>query len=148
MKGRNVLFIITLLILTTALASAYLDHDEIKILRDRGKILSLETIIDKYRERYREQGRIIETELEQRKSRYIYELRILGEDGIVKGLYYDATTGELLIYEVYERDEKGRIRALEYDAHSGELLRIEKVDDDEDDDDDEDEDDDEDDDDD
>ena len=70
------------------------DHDEIRQLRHSGQIQSLETIIAKHR-RERPGGQLLEAELEFEQGRYVYELKILGEDGVVREFEYDARSGEL-----------------------------------------------------
>lgn len=86
-----------LLVLSTAVPADQ-DHDTSKRLREAGKILSLEAIVDKYRQHYGG-GRILEAELEFERGRYVYEIEFLGQDGRVRELEYDARTGELLDIE-------------------------------------------------
>ena len=73
------------------------DYIEAKRLRDVGEILSLEEILSKVRRTY--PGRILELELEYEKGRVIYELEILGTDRVVREIYIDAKSGELLSVE-------------------------------------------------
>jgi len=73
------------------------DYIEAKRLRDEGEIKSLEEILKNVRKAY--PGRILEVELEDEKGRIIYELEILGDDSIVREIYIDATSGELLSIE-------------------------------------------------
>lgn len=70
------------------------DHDEIRRLRGAGQILSLETIIANHRREYRG-GQLLEAELEFERGHYVYELKILGNDGTVREFEYDARTGAL-----------------------------------------------------
>jgi uncharacterized membrane protein YkoI len=84
-------------------APAGRDHDEIRRLRSAGKILSLETIIAQHRRQYRD-GQLLEAELELEKGRYLYELKFLGDDGVVREFEYDARTGEL--WRVEDEKEK------------------------------------------
>lgn len=70
------------------------DHDKARQLRGAGEILSLATIIANHRRQY-PGGRLLEAELESRRDRYVYELKILGEDGVVREFEYDARSGEL-----------------------------------------------------
>ena len=87
-------------------APAGRDHDEIRRLRNAGKILSLETIIAQHRRQYRD-GQLLEAELELEleKGRYLYELKFLGDDGVVREFEYDARTGELWHVERKEEQE-------------------------------------------
>jgi len=88
---------------TTALAvawpaSADEDHVAARRLRDSGEILSLEKIAE--HARGAKAGEILETELEQKKGRYIYEVEILDRDGQVWELELDAKTGDLIKMEI------------------------------------------------
>ncbi|MEJ2344540.1 MAG: PepSY domain-containing protein [Gammaproteobacteria bacterium] len=80
------------------------DQDEALYLRRQGKILPLETIIRKAREQY--QGRLIESELEEHDGHYTYEIELVGPDGIVHKLRYDAHTGQPVSDTVKNRREK------------------------------------------
>jgi len=64
------------------------DHDETKRLLKSGNILSLEVILEKLRPRY--PGKILEVELERKSNHIVYEVEIVGDDGIVHELYIDA----------------------------------------------------------
>ncbi len=85
-------------------APAGRDHDEIRRLRSAGKILSLETIIAQHRHQHQD-GQLLEAELELEKGRYLYELKFLGDDGVVREFEYDARTGELWHVERKEEQE-------------------------------------------
>lgn len=105
---------------------ADIDHDEVKRLRDKHTIVSLESIYQSFQQRF-SGGRILETRVEKRDNRYIYELEALDAGGEVRELYYDARTGELLFYEIYLPDpETGELQGVEIDARTGKPLRIEK----------------------
>lgn len=75
-------------------AQADSDHDRVKRLRDAGHILPLESIVASSRRDY-PGGRILEAELEFEAGRYVYELKMLTEDGTVHTLEYDARSGDL-----------------------------------------------------
>jgi len=81
-------------LLVDAAAQADSDHDQVKRLRDAGHILPLESIVASSRREY-PGGRILEAGLEFEAGRYVYELKILGEDGTVHALEYDARSGDL-----------------------------------------------------
>ena len=70
------------------------DHDQVRRLRNAGEILALETIIANHRRR-RPGGQLLEAELEFERGRYVYELKMLGDDGVVREFEYDARSGEL-----------------------------------------------------
>jgi uncharacterized membrane protein YkoI len=75
------------------------DQDRARALKDSGDILSLETILEKARKD--QPGRVVETELERKGERYVYEIKIVDDKGGVRKLKYDARTGELI-----KREEK------------------------------------------
>ena len=70
------------------------DHDKVRQLRNAGQILALETIIANHR-RQHPGGQLLEAELEFERGRYVYELKMLGDDGVVREFEYDARSGEL-----------------------------------------------------
>lgn len=78
---------------SVALASGR-DQDRARELSEAGAILPLEQILAQARERHA--GRVLETELEKGDSGYYYEVEMVGADGEVRELKYDATTGALL----------------------------------------------------
>ncbi len=77
-----------------SLPAAADDHERIRQLVIEGRILPLEQILQAVRER--RAGRVLETELERRGGRHVYEVEVLDEHGIVWELYFDAATGEFL----------------------------------------------------
>jgi len=79
------------------IVQAHDDYIEAKRLRDQGEIMSLEEILKNVRKSY--PGRVLEVELEDENGRIVYELEILGHDRIVRGIYIDAKSGELLSVE-------------------------------------------------
>ncbi len=73
------------------------DHLIARKLRESGEILPLEKILE--RARAAKPGQIIETELERKKGRYVYEVEILDPAGQVWEVKLDAKTGELIKIE-------------------------------------------------
>lgn len=73
-------------------------HSEARILRESGKILPLESIIETART-YRK-GEVIDTELERDDGMLVYEIEILDDQGRVWELEFDATNGDLLELEL------------------------------------------------
>ncbi|HRF43829.1 MAG TPA: peptidase [Candidatus Competibacteraceae bacterium] len=101
--------IAAVLLLTTGLfvtgsVMAGRDHDEIRRLHGAGQILSLETIIANHRH-WHPGGRLLEAELESEHGRYVYDLKFLDDDGVVREFEYDARTGELWHLEHEEEQE-------------------------------------------
>ncbi|HED16653.1 MAG TPA: peptidase M4 [Gammaproteobacteria bacterium] len=70
------------------------DHDEARRLLKSGDIMSLEQILERLRPDY--PGKVIEIELDHDSGKRVYEIEMLGSDGIVRELIIDATTGTLL----------------------------------------------------
>lgn len=73
---------------------AFEDHDEAKKLKDAGTILPLEQVLQQARRD--RPGRVVETELEKKRGGYVYEIKIVDEQGVVHELEYDAGSGRQL----------------------------------------------------
>ncbi|NKE72027.1 PepSY domain-containing protein [Candidatus Manganitrophus noduliformans] len=87
-----IVFVVLILFPGGALADG--DHDRAKQLKEAGEILSLEQVIERAKRDH--PGQLLEAELDEKKGRFIYELELLDEEGIVWELKYDAKSGELL----------------------------------------------------
>lgn len=70
------------------------DHEAARKLLQSGEILPLETILEKARAI--QPGQVLEVEFETKRGRYLYELEILDEAGVVYELKLDARNGELV----------------------------------------------------
>jgi uncharacterized membrane protein YkoI len=70
------------------------DHIEARRLLDSGEILPLEVILKNVKQTH--PGIILEVELDKEDGRIVYEVEILGKDGVVKEVYINAITGEVL----------------------------------------------------
>jgi len=66
-------------------------------LRASGQILSLEKIYEL--SKTIKQGEILETELEKKRDRYVYEVELLDKNGQVWEVKLDAKTGQLIKLE-------------------------------------------------
>lgn len=73
------------------------DYGTARTLVERGEILSLDRILEKAGQYL--QGRILEIEVEREGGRYLYEIELLDDDGVVKELKIDAASGVLLKIE-------------------------------------------------
>ena len=94
LKMKNKIQILTVSLLL-AIASPLLasdDHDKAKRLADSGAILGLEVILKKVREI--QPGKVLEVELETKKGKMFYEIEILGDNGNVFEIKFDAKTGK------------------------------------------------------
>lgn len=81
------------LVVSTAVGARE-SHDEAKKLKDAGEIRPLEQVLEQAR---RDQpGRVVETELEKEGRRYLYEIKVVDDRGVVHELKYDAKSGERL----------------------------------------------------
>ena len=71
------------------------DYIEARRLLDSGEILSLEVILKNVRQIF--PGKVLEVELEKEDEQIVYEIEILGSNGVIKEIYIDAKTGKLLL---------------------------------------------------
>jgi len=76
---------------------AKLDADEAMELKQSGQIMSLETLIAQVQKNY--PGQIIEIKLDEKDDRYVYEIEVVDNEGVVIELTIDAATGEVLRYK-------------------------------------------------
>ena len=96
MKLKQFIIIVILLLVFIPLAIADKDVDQAlaRKLLDQKIILPLETLLEKAQQIH--QGKLLEVELEQKNSNYIYEIEILDANGIVWEIYFNAASGELI----------------------------------------------------
>lgn len=90
------------LLALAAVAWSDSDQDRARALKNANDIVSLETILAKARKD--QPGRVVETELERKGERYVYEIKIVDDQGSVRKLKYDARTGE----RIKREDKKPR----------------------------------------
>lgn len=88
------LVVTALLLIMSAAVQADDDHLDASRLVEAGEILPLEIILQKVRQL--RPGKVIEVELESDHNLKIYEIELLGPDGIVLKLELNASTGELI----------------------------------------------------
>lgn len=93
----RVLLAVFMLLSPLPVAMADDDYIEARRLLDSGEILSLEVILRKVRQVF--PGKILEVELEKEEQQIVYEIEILGDDGVIKEIYIDAKTGKQLFYK-------------------------------------------------
>lgn len=74
------------------------DHIEAKRLFNSGEIMALDDIMKIIRQTY--PGKLLEVELEKEGGKIVYEVEILGADGIVREIYVDAKNGKLISMKV------------------------------------------------
>lgn len=102
--ARTMLILLAASLLVAGPVLAGRDHEEVRRLRGAGQILSLETIIAHHRHGHPD-GQLLEAELEFEHGRYVYDLKFLSDDGVVREFEYDAHTGELWHLEIEEEHE-------------------------------------------
>jgi len=71
------------------------DHERARRLQAEGVIVPLEQIMAKAQQAY-PNSEVLEVEFEDKKNRLIYELEIVDQSGVVRELYFDARTAELI----------------------------------------------------
>ncbi|MCO5107089.1 MAG: PepSY domain-containing protein [Burkholderiaceae bacterium] len=69
-------------------------HQEVRQLRESGKILPMEDILG--RVRAAQPGQIVEVELEREDGRYVYDVRVIDDADKMHKLELDAGSGEVL----------------------------------------------------
>lgn len=74
------------------------DADTIREWVEAGKVLPLEELLERHRERI--PGRLLDLEVEREHGRIVYELEVVDEQGQVHEIYLDAQTGEWLGQEL------------------------------------------------
>lgn len=70
------------------------DHIEAKRLLETGQILPLEDLLKNLRQTL--PGKVLEIELEREDHQIVYEVELLGEDGVIKEVYINARTGKVI----------------------------------------------------
>jgi len=70
--------------------------------QEPGGLLTLEDIVRQAQAQH--PGKVVETELEHKHGRYVYEVEVVDDKGVKTELKYDAQTGELISSKV-EHDE-------------------------------------------
>jgi uncharacterized membrane protein YkoI len=74
-----------------------IDHDEAYRLQQSGDILPLERILEKARQYH--DGKVLEVELERKRKAFVYEIKILDNDGILWEMKINAMDGSLVSKE-------------------------------------------------
>ena len=94
----NRIILMTFLAFMVQASIADSDYGAARALVKSGKILPLEQILGNLEDDTR--GKILEVEFEREGDRYIYEIEMLDDSGIVHELEIDAESGELLKIKV------------------------------------------------
>lgn len=86
------------LVSPAAMASRDIDQDEARRLMLAGKIRPLSELMQLHPRRL--SGHLLDVELEEEKGRLVYEIEVLGQDGVVREFYLDAATGAVVKEEI------------------------------------------------
>lgn len=70
------------------------DYIEARRLLDSGEILPLQVILKNVRQII--PGKVLEVELEKEDQQIVYEIEVLGDDGVITEIYINAKTGKQL----------------------------------------------------
>ena len=89
---RLLLVFLTLMPVHSALADD--DYIEARRLREAGEILPLDNILTSLQQTH--PGKVLEVEMEKKRDHIIYEIELLGDDGVIREIYIDARSGELI----------------------------------------------------
>ena len=75
------------------------DHDHDRALKAvrKGEVLPLEQVLTTVRAKYK--GTVVHTELERKHGVWMYELKILDQNGRMREVYINAKTGKLMNIE-------------------------------------------------
>jgi uncharacterized membrane protein YkoI len=84
----------TALVTLPAAASDRVRQQEVRQLRESGKILPMEDILG--RARTAQPGQVVEVELDREGGRYVYEVKVIDDADRVHKLELDAGSGEVL----------------------------------------------------
>jgi len=90
-------FLLVLMLMLPAAALAEGDHDRALLLRHKGEIMPLTEILQRLAGRY--PGQALEVELKERKPHPVYEIEMLGDDGVLRELTIDAVDGRVIAVE-------------------------------------------------
>jgi uncharacterized membrane protein YkoI len=93
--------LLTVLLLTAgALNAGERDHELARQALERGQVLALRTVLDKIEREY--PGQVLKVEFEREDGRFVYEIRLLQNDGRMAKLTVDAADGRVI--EIKRRD--------------------------------------------
>ena len=81
-----------------AVADREPDAETVREWVEAGKVLPLEELLARHRERI--PGRLLDLEVEREHGRIVYELEVVDDQGQVYEIYLDAQTGEWLGQEL------------------------------------------------
>lgn len=74
------------------------DSETVRRWVDEGRVLPLEELLDRHRDRVA--GRLLDLEVEREHGRIVYELEVMDDRGVVREIYLDAQSGDWLGEEI------------------------------------------------
>ena len=86
---------VVLMLLVNSVYADTDDHERVRSLMDAGEIVSADVLIKDAQQRMPD-GRLLELELERENGRYVYEVEMVDDGGVVWEFYYDAKTEEFI----------------------------------------------------
>lgn len=89
---------LTIVLSPVALAGRDLDQNEARRLMLSGQIRPLSELMLLHPERLN--GHLLDVELEEEDGRLVYEIEVLGKDGVVREFYLDASSGAVIKEEI------------------------------------------------
>ena len=87
-----ILALVSLISINVAHAERDDDSREVRKMVQAGKVMPLEQLLNKNRDRL--QGRVLDLEMERERNRVVYEVKTLDAKGVVHKARIDAQTGE------------------------------------------------------
>lgn len=88
----GVLLAVFMVLIPLQVVKADDDYIEARRLLDSGEVLPLEVILKNVRQLF--PGKVLEVELEKEDQQIVYEIEILGDDGVIREIYINAKTGK------------------------------------------------------
>jgi len=95
--GKVARFALVLMV-GASLATAYADdedYERARRLHESGVIVPLEKVVARVRAEYPD-SKVLEAELKEKEQGLTYEIEIVDKTGVVRELYFDARSGELI----------------------------------------------------
>lgn len=92
------LLAVAILLSPPAFADRKVEQDDVPALVKEGKVRPLSELLALHPDRL--EGHLLDAELEYEDDVLVYEIEVLGQDGVVREFYLDAATGTVLKEEI------------------------------------------------
>jgi uncharacterized membrane protein YkoI len=93
----NKFYLILLLCFPPLSLADDIDHDDAFRLQQAGEILPLESILQKAKQYH--DGKVLEVELEKKRGKFVYEIKVLDKEGILWEMKLNAIDGSVVSVE-------------------------------------------------